>query len=64
MPSTLLVLSLKKRRCQYLFAPYSVFTVMSAEWRGGTADDPHLIELQAAADNKLEPEDLPLAPWS
>ena len=27
-------------------------------------DDPHVIELEAAVDNKEEPEDLPLAPWS
>jgi hypothetical protein len=27
---------------------------------------PHhlIVELQAAVDNRLEPEDLPLAPWS
>jgi hypothetical protein len=49
---------------EYLFAPYSAFTVISATWNAGTSADPHVIELQAAADNKLEPEDLPLAPWS
>eukprot|EP01045_Picozoa_sp_COSAG04_P008174 COSAG04_NODE_447_length_14267_cov_17.958569_11_plen_53_part_00 len=49
---------------EYVFAPYSVFTVVSAEWKAGTTDDPHVIELQAAVDNKGEPEDLPLAPWS
>ena len=30
----------------------------------GTSLDPHMIELEAAVDNKEEPEDLPLAPWS
>jgi hypothetical protein len=49
---------------EFLFAPYSVFTVERAEWNAGTVEKPHVIELKAAADNKAEPEDLPLAPWS
>eukprot|EP01045_Picozoa_sp_COSAG04_P000430 COSAG04_NODE_10_length_43369_cov_4.059025_10_plen_154_part_00 len=53
---------------EYLFAPYSVFTVVSASWAWdvaeGTDDSPHVIVLRAAPDNKAEPEDLPLAPWS
>ena len=49
---------------QYLFAPYSAFTVVSATWNMGTSLDPHVIELEAAVDNKEEPEDLPLTPWS
>ena len=49
---------------EYLFAPYSAFTVLSAEWRAGTVAEPHVIELLAAVDNKEAPEDLPLAPWS
>ena len=49
---------------EYLFVPYSVFTVRSARWRAGTAADPHVVELLAAVDNKQAPEDLPLAPWS
>jgi hypothetical protein len=49
---------------EYLFAPYSTFTVLSAVWRAGTAEGPHEIELLAAVDNKEEPEGLPLAPWS
>jgi hypothetical protein len=40
------------------------FTVLSAAWNAGTAEDPHEIELLAAADNKEAREDLPLAPWS
>ena len=48
---------------EYLFAPYSAFTVLSAEWNAGTDSDPHVIELMAAVDNKTAPEDLPLAPW-
>ena len=49
---------------EYLFAPYSVFTVLSASWNAGTTADPHVIELLAAVDNKAESQTLPLAPWS
>jgi len=49
---------------EYLFAPYSAFTVISARWRAGTVADPHVIELHAAPDNIGPSEDLPLAPWS
>jgi hypothetical protein len=38
--------------------------VLSVAWNAGTTADPHVIELQAAVDNKEAPEDLPLAPWS
>jgi hypothetical protein len=51
---------------EYLFAPYSVFTVRSVRWSdgGGTVEHPHVIELDAAVDNKAESEHLELAPWS
>ena len=49
---------------EYLFAPYSAFTVLTAAWSEGTIASPHKIELLAAVDNKEAPEDLPLAPWS
>jgi hypothetical protein len=49
---------------EYLFAPYSAFTVISARWRAGTVADPHVIELHAAPDNIGPSEELPLAPWS
>ena len=49
---------------EYLFAPYSAFTVISAKWVVGTTADPHIIELSATPDNKAAPEDLALAPWS
>ena len=49
---------------EYLFVPYSVFTVLSVQWNEGSADDPHVIELLAAVDNRQENEDLPLAPWA
>jgi hypothetical protein len=42
----------------------SAFRVISATWTSGTGADPHKIELRAAPDNRAEPEDLPLAPWS
>lgn len=49
---------------EYLFAPYSAFSVLNVSWNAGTVAEPHQIELLAAIDNKDEPEDLPLAPWS
>ena len=49
---------------EYLFAPFSVFTVLRATWTSGTANNPHLVELQSAVDNQAECEHLPLAPWS
>jgi hypothetical protein len=49
---------------EYLFAPYSAFTVLSVAWNAGTDASPHEIELLAAADNREAREDLPLAPWS
>jgi hypothetical protein len=42
----------------------SAFTVHSAKWAAGTNADPHVIEIQAAPDNKVAREDLDLAPWS
>ena len=49
---------------EYLFAPYSAFTVLSVSWNAGTDAAPHVIELLAAVDNREAPEGLPLAPWS
>jgi hypothetical protein len=49
---------------EFLFAPYSVFTVISLTLPPApTDDDPVVVRLQAAVDNLKEPEDLPLAPW-
>ena len=47
---------------EYLFAPYSVFSIDHVVW--GDDVTPHRIELWAATDNQLQREDLPLAPWS
>ena len=51
---------------EYLFAPYSGFWVQRAEWRRGTSDDPHEMDLLAAPDNKDADwsETFMLAPWS
>ena len=49
---------------EFLFAPYSAFTVVAAAPSAPNGYlDPHVITLAAAVDNRLEPEDLPLAPW-
>jgi hypothetical protein len=51
---------------EFLFQAFSVFTVKEVSWSKSalaTMDDPHCIVLEAAVDNKDEPEDLPLAPW-
>jgi hypothetical protein len=49
---------------EFLFAPYSVFTVLSVTVPPVvTDDDPVVVRLQAAVDNLKEQEDLPLAPW-
>jgi hypothetical protein len=51
---------------EYLFTCFSVFSVIKAEWSADATDAlrPHKIHIHAAMDNSLEPEDLPLAPWS
>ena len=50
---------------EFLFAPYSVFTVEKVAWSPAPSHtSPHTITLRAALDNIEEPEDLPLAPWS
>lgn len=54
--------TLVKGEDEFLFAPYSTFKLLSASW----SDDikkPHNLTVEAAIDNKLEREDLPLAPW-
>ena len=47
---------------EYLFAPYSVFTLVSVRW-SLEMDKPHQFTIRAAIDNKNEDENLPLAPW-
>lgn len=48
---------------EYLFVPYSVFTVTSVEQGGADFASPMKIHIEAASDNIRESEDLPLAPW-
>ena len=52
---------------EFLFSQYSVFTIKETRWSKAAVVDevnPHVITLIAAIDNKKEPEELPLAPWS
>ena len=46
---------------EYLFAPYSVFTLVSVKW--SATRGPHKFILQPAIDNITEDESMPLAPW-
>ena len=53
---------------EFLFAPYSVFTVRHVEWKSqpivnAYAVQPHIIEVDVASDNLRHPPDLPLALW-
>jgi len=49
---------------EYLFTPFSVFTVMYVKWSEDPRNsEPHEIHLRASDDNKVEAEDLPSAPW-
>jgi len=49
---------------EYLFTPFSVFTVMHVKWsEDPRPSEPHEIHLRASDDNKVEAEDLPSAPW-
>jgi len=48
-----------KNEDEYLFTPYSTFTVLAADWSA----DPGEVSLRPALDNKLQDEALPLAPW-
>ena len=50
---------------EFLVAPYTAFEVESVRWANpATTESPHRIILRVAIDNKNEPEDLPLAPWT
>ena len=54
--------TLIKGENEYLFAPYSAFTLMSVKW-SATLRRPHEFVIQAAVDNLQEDENLPLTPW-
>ena len=49
---------------EWLFAPYSFFTVEEACYKDEPKwTDPHRIVLRVAPDNQLERTDVPNAPW-
>ena len=50
---------------EFLFVPYSVFTVREVVWHPKpTWKDPHIVHLDVADDNLLfDGQCLPLAPW-
>eukprot|EP00039_Didymoeca_costata_P010264 m.137818 g.137818 ORF g.137818 m.137818 type:complete len:488 (-) comp14761_c1_seq2:24-1487(-) len=49
---------------EYLFVPYSVFTVRLVKLSPNNSDQhPHIIHLEAAVDNSRESHTLSLAPW-
>ena len=47
---------------EYLFAPYSAFTVEEVKWASDPSEE-HRVVLRAAVDNRRESDDLPLCPW-
>ena len=53
---------------EFLFAPYSCFTVRAVHWDEAPIVDeydarPHRIDVEVAPDNRGLPKNLPLAPW-
>jgi hypothetical protein len=57
-----------QREDEFLFAPYSTFTVRAFEWSPQPSVNtytlrPHYIDVDVASDNLRPPLDLPLAPW-
>ena len=49
---------------EFLFPPYSIFTVVDVTWSPNPDHAPHCIELRAAVDNHNEPDTLPTATYS
>jgi len=47
---------------EFLFVPFSVFSVLSVSWSNNVGTTPHYVDIQACADNKTEPAWLPIAP--
>ena len=49
---------------EFLFTPYSIFTVVSVTMSVGSVQDPHVIELEGDIENKFgRAENQPLALW-
>jgi hypothetical protein len=55
--------SLIPSESEFLFPPYAVFTVRSADFKTPGQKGLSEIHLDVAPDNKLEDENLPLSPW-
>jgi len=54
-----------KGEYEFLFVPYSVFTVLEATWQESpNAMFPHEMHILASEDNKHEKNDLPSSPWT
>ena len=53
-----------KEEFEYLFAPYSVFTVKKFTEAAGTWADPFIVDLFAEDDNKKFDGKQPLSPWA
>merc|ERR1712039_875085 len=49
---------------EWLFAPYSAFTVLSVKWRCGTDAQPHKIKIMVMADNKDTTDHILCSPWA
>ena len=48
---------------EFLFAPYSAFTVLKVEWSAGSTMIPQEVHIMASVDNREEDDGLPNAPW-
>ncbi len=54
-----------KGEVEFLFAPFSVLTVVSVHAPvKPTASNPVVIVLQASIDNRDEPDNRPISPWN
>jgi hypothetical protein len=57
--------NIKGEKMEFLFAPFSVFTVVSVSAPAKpTASNPIVIALEASIDNRDEPDALPISPWN
>jgi hypothetical protein len=59
---TFVAKTLIKGEHEYLFAPYSVFKLVSIEW-SSKLEKPHEFVIHPSVNNKVEDENLPLTPW-
>jgi len=59
---SMVVYTSSTRENEYLFVPYSVFTLVNVKW-SSDPDEVHEIDIQASIENLDEDETLELAPW-